>query len=460
MVVIILVFIILGLLAAASLVRSRDGSAERDQTIARLNLAAQALEQYAASAQRLPCPANPVTDTGDEVATGATCTHDAGTVPWKTIGLRHDDAFDAWARKISYRVYTGNKGSLTQAGGVSMVQCDVVEPTPGGTTGAGSAGGMCRTNPDPYLRDTLPAEYLQNKGLTLNDSGTAHTDAAYVLISHGVTGLGGYTISGAKLSNVAIGDETSHTQATGPFRIRAFSDSDTSATANGHFDDLLVYRRLPELVKRIGLEARDWPELGATSTSITFDTPTLTTALGTAPSPGDTGRNTFNVGTTNISGFTGTSTATNLSFETLGGAGGIGVFGNGNLVTSGGAGEFIRIDLLDGARYFGLTLNDFGTYTDAGGNGFTEKVELRFYSLGALVGAPIVKSGCRTDGGLASFVAITPGLTFNRVELRALPATSPTASSGATGFLLSAIQACPSSGLCVTSLTTPGNLCP
>jgi len=46
----------------------------------------------------------------------------------------------------------------------------------------------------------------------------------------------------------------------GPFTARAFSDPDIAADNMSHFDDLLVYRRLPDLVKRINLSARDWPD--------------------------------------------------------------------------------------------------------------------------------------------------------------------------------------------------------
>ena len=139
---VLIVLVLLGVLATYVLSRIATSSGDDTQTTTRLAAAAEALEAFASSALRLPCPADPTADTGQEVPTAvgaATCSFPEGTVPWRTVGLKRDDAFDSWGRKISYRVYTGNAGSLTQPGGVSMVNCDTVEATPGGTTAV--AGG-------------------------------------------------------------------------------------------------------------------------------------------------------------------------------------------------------------------------------------------------------------------------------------------------------------------------------
>ncbi|MGZ5032770.1 MAG: hypothetical protein ACXWAC_06190 [Usitatibacter sp.] len=458
LVLVIFVVIMVLLLATSGLSRISSSVDAESQTVAKLASAAAALEQFAATTGRLPCPADPGADTGDEVlASVATCTFGEGTVPWKVLAMRRDDAFDAWARKISYRVYTGNKGSLTQPQGVSMVECDTVEPSPGGTTaGAGSAGGLCNSSADPYQRNTTPDQYFSGKGLSLNDSGVAHDDVAFVLISHGVTGLGGYTSSGVRL-DLPKADELGNTKETGAFTIRPFSDSDTSATAPTHFDDLLAYRTLPDLVKRAGLTARDWPET-ATTTAL-FNGAAVAAAVGHAVTPGDLGLNNLAIGGARLSGFSGSNAATDLSFDINAAGEGIGIAGNGsNLVTDAG-GEFIRIDLTNGAAAFAATLNDFGTYSISG-TLFTEQAEFRFFSSGALVGSPIVKAGCRADGGLASFSMI-PDAGFDRVEIRALAATSASAATSATGFLLSEINACASaSGTCKTSLAASSNNCP
>jgi hypothetical protein len=222
------------------------------------------LEAYAASAQRLPCPANPALDNGVEVPNPldpAGCSIPDGTLPWLTIGLRREDAYDPWGRKLSYRVYTGNKGSLTQPGGVSMVNCDLIEPSPGGTTSvSGALGGLCEPGATIQDRNTTTDQFLNGKGLDLTDMDQPiFHDVAYVIVSHGASGYGGYTISGARL-DMPSGDEKKNCDPNGPFTIKAHSDPDTNYSSSQHFDDYLAYRRIDDLVRRIGLYARDWPE--------------------------------------------------------------------------------------------------------------------------------------------------------------------------------------------------------
>jgi type II secretory pathway pseudopilin PulG len=268
LIAVILVLVMVGLFATSVLRRVAASGDEASETLRRLAAGADALEQFAAINARLPCPANPATNDGGEVITGgniAKCDFPEGTIPWRTLGMKFDDALDSWGRKVSYRVYTGTNsvGSLTQPGGISMVECDTLETVNGDATSvSGALGGLCYpiTDPDPLRRrSTLPANFLAGKGLSLDDFGTSHSDVAYVLISHGATGLGGYTVSGIRL-DLPSGAERNNTQDTGAFTIRAFSDPDVAADNSAHFDDLLFYRTLPDLVKRTNLSARDWPE--------------------------------------------------------------------------------------------------------------------------------------------------------------------------------------------------------
>jgi type II secretory pathway pseudopilin PulG len=458
LILVILIFIIVGFLAIAALKRVTSSGDERNETQRRLAAGAAALEQFAASNARLPCPANPAVNDGVEVQAGAaTCTYPEGTVPWKTLAMKYEDAFDAWERKISYRVYTGNAGSLTQAGGVSMVECDLNDPGSGNTTAsAGGLGGLCVSDADPYKRSTTSTKFLAGKGLTLNDVGTAHGDVAYVLISHGSTGLGAYTVSGARL-DLPAGDERDNTKENGSFTIKAFSEPDVEATSNQHFDDLLVYRTLPDLVKRIGLEAREWPDL--TTSSVTFDNATVAAAAGHAVTPGDIGAATLDFGSARVSGYSGGSTATNLSFDTAGSTEGVGVAGNPSNLLSNHSDEWLKIELAQGASKFAVTLNDFGTY-DYGGKTYTEQVQFSFFLAGAAVGSPVVKAGCRADGGLASY-SMTPAGTFDSVEVRPLWATSPPSDQYYTGLLVSEVVACASSvANCKTGLSSGANDCP
>src|SRR5688500_12741458 len=126
---VILVLLIVGILASIAYLR-RGAQGERlAQDARRFEAVQTSLVQFISANGRLPCPANPALDTGDElpvVPTG-TCSFPQGSVPWKTLGAKRDDAIDAWGWKISYRVYTGTAGSLTQPNGANMASCDTAE---------------------------------------------------------------------------------------------------------------------------------------------------------------------------------------------------------------------------------------------------------------------------------------------------------------------------------------------
>lgn len=465
-VIVILAILLTAFIAAFALSRMKSGTASQADTTTTLTAAAEALDQFASAQKRLPCPADPIATTGVEVlpAPGAaTCSFPAGTLPWQTLGLKAEAGYDAWGRKISYRVYTGNNGSFTQPNGINMVECDLVEPTTGNATPtAGSAGGLCVSNPDPLLRSTSADKFLAGKGLALTEDGVARDYVAYVLISHGATGLGGYTASGARL-DLPGGDERNNTDPTGPFTIRAFSDAETAATANSHFDDLLVYRTLPDLVKRAGLAARDWEEAAGPVGSALLNAASAAAALGqTSVSPGDLGASTLNLGSVTVSGFMGGAGASNLSLDSITLAGGtvvegFGVAGNfSNRMTSLG-GEYLQAQFPSAAGMFAVTLGDFGKYTFLGLT-FTEKVEFRFFS-GATQVASIIKGGCNTDGGLATFSLTAP--PFDSVQIRALASTTSTSTTGLTALLVSEVTACVAGATtCTTSLATTANTCP
>ena len=466
LILLIMVLLLVAFFAAYTVSRISTGGDDRAETQKRLAAAAAALERFAAANSRLPCPADPSATTGSEVqATAATCTFNAGTLPWLALGLNSDAGVDAWGRKLSYRVYTGNKGSFTQPGGVSMVECDTVEPSTGSITGvAASLGGLCVSNADPYQRSSSSEKFLSGKGLTVDDIDGTHNDVAYVVISHGGTGLGGWTVAGAQLTADGSNDEKNNAS-NGPYTIKAFSGADIEAVNALHFDDLLVYATIGNLVKRAGLEARNWPDT-ATS-SVTFDAATVAAAIGqTSVTPGDQGTNTIDFGSVTVTGYTGT-TPTNVSYDTNASGsptGGIGVAGNpisgfgfANLMSS-LSGEFLRFDFDEAGEKFAVTLNEFGIYSIFG-NSYIEQVQFKFY-LGTTLVTSITKAGCNTDGGLASF-SMTPGAVFNAVEIIPVAAQeSGGGSSLVSLFLVSEIKACTASTVnCRTSLTTGANTC-
>ena len=160
-----------------------------------------------------------------------------------------------------------------------MVRCDTDETVAAGdaTPASNGLGGLCvpyPDDPDLKLRTTIPGSFLgpngflAGKGLSLNDFGVNHPDVAFVLISYGATGLGAYTVSGVRLPlppngsppPSGDGDEYKNAQSTSTFAARAFSGPYDQANESIHFDDLLSYRTLPDLVRRANLSARVWPE--------------------------------------------------------------------------------------------------------------------------------------------------------------------------------------------------------
>ena len=439
-ILVILILVALAVLATVALNRQADSTAERQNTVASLAKAGAALDAFAGASGRLPCPANPAVDDGVEVPAGGTtnCANKDGTLPWATIGVRRDDAYDSWGHKISYRVYNGGADSLTQASGVSMVNCDIA------VDGGGPAGTICQAD-----HSTLAANFLSGKGLTVVDFGVTHSDTAYVVLSHGTTGLGSYTASGVQL-DLPKGDEKDNTKATGPFHIEAFSDPNTKYDDPSHFDDLLYYRSIIAVVNAAGLVARPWA--GALS-AVTFDKNTLAAALGSNPHT-DTGTSTIAFSNVTVSAFNSGGGAENISYIHGGGANdGIGgVNGGTNLVTSGGEG--LQLTFSADAQQLAFTLDNFKTTGTS-----AEQVELRFYevvgTIATLQGSPVTKPSCATDTQSESF-SVNPSVTFNRVEIRPVTATG----GGTSDFSLSEVRSCKSSATCQTMLASSGHTCP
>lgn len=404
-----------------------------------------ALVQFAAANSRLPCPATPTADTGDAAPTtaSATCTSPTGTVPWKTLGLRRDDAVDSAGWKISYRVYTG-AGSLTQAGGASMVDCDTVESAPAGLT----AAGLCKST-----KDTLDTQFFTGKGLTVTWFGTSVTDAAFVLISHGSSGLGAYTASSTPTQKTlpTNASELANTTATGPFVATSPSAASVGPSDATHFDDLLAYMKISDLVRQSGLSARDWPDPPPSGVqSSTMNSATVAAALGSTPTAGsDLGVSSLTFGNIQITGYTG-STAQNLTFAST--SDGIGTGGGAQLSIQSARGDSVRLDVAGAVTALGVTLNQFGT----SGVRF-ERVRFDFYNGTTLVSST-TKEACLAGNGATSFSINLGSTTFTRADIVPLTPVTPTA-GGSTTFYLASFATCTT-----TPCNSPGysvlNACP
>ena len=269
-------------------------------TEASLEKVTKALVSFVATHQRLPCPANPVAGAANPgwpdgvsplaLPASTSCIYPAGVVPWAALGLSAEDAVDEWGRLISYRVYDGTYG-LTQDTGASAANCDTdnvntpnVEPL---------ATGLCSTADDRH--DTLGSHFINytsfgatpsfSKGLKVFDFGPDQNTAnvnnvAFVLISHGASGLGGYTQFGVQVPGTTTSArDYANTQANPGFFIRqGVSSPDVLPGTTGFFDDVVSYMTLADLLTKAQVGARDWAELDEAPTITAATTANMTTA--------------------------------------------------------------------------------------------------------------------------------------------------------------------------------------
>jgi len=459
---VLLLFVVVAMVALLTLSRTKTAVDANTQTTTNLANAAAALEQFASASGRLPCPADPTKDDGLASPNGASvnCNFTQGVLPWSTIGMRRDDAYDAWGWKISYRVYSNVNGSMTQDLGASMVNCDTVQAF---TTrqAVDPATKLC-----PAAHDTLDTDFISGKGLSVTDFGTVHDGttatggAAYVLISHGVTGAGAYSAAGVRKDLPVSNVEKNNTKDTGPFTLQAASDPDLGVNDPNHYDDFLLYRTVADLAKRANLAARDWPD--DVLAGVRFDSPTVQAALGHSPGSGDLGVTSLTFPLATVSGFD-SSGAQDLTFVTgsttgLGGAG-----GSGNNLNS-SAGEGIRIDLTQKARRFAVTLGNFGTNSFFGFP-YAEQAKLEFFANGS--SSPyytVTVAACLSDPSLASFTIDTDpgnvGNVFDTVKITSEPTTFFIIASS---FNIAEFRTCTANGTCATTLDTgaapSGNHC-
>ena len=232
-----------------------DRTAQQQQTQVRMYRIQAALHAFAASHGRLPCPADgmDVNDRGYAAPNAASdiCASPDGTVPWGSLGLTKDDAFDAWGRKISYRVYAGPTG-MTRTRGADMTDCDTVEPAPVAPTPLSyDCTPAHNVRPGPGMDTYLDLDPNTRPGLTVRVGGIDQKQMAWVLVSHGASGMGAWLPGGARMALPASADEQANTQpppAVYVQREEATVDLDP-ATDAAHFDDLLRFETIAQLIQ-------------------------------------------------------------------------------------------------------------------------------------------------------------------------------------------------------------------
>lgn len=266
--VIIAVFMAMGTV----MFRGVAAAQKRSVTASRLATVDAALLQFVQLNRRLPCPADgrvagSMAGAGLEAPVGGgVCTNlqRYGVVPWASLGISEADASDGWDRRITYRVHAALAAAT---GALDMSWCD-----PAGT--GGPSGGPCNTacTNSALASCTTPANYLVGKGLTVNEVKTdaagvttstavmtpPNTGAAYILISHGETGGGGYLNSGviSPTSATADSDEEKKNYADLVFQPYYVDGAINDVGGAGHFDDIVSRISVMALASKAGLGPR------------------------------------------------------------------------------------------------------------------------------------------------------------------------------------------------------------
>ena len=227
-----IVLVIVGIAAAMVIGASGTMLDTQKRKAARntLDSADAALANFVAVHKRLPCPAdgriaNGALNAGVEVLAAAPATGACnaaiqafGVLPWVTLGLGEGDAIDPWNGRLSYRVDPQLAAAPPLASLMDMSSCD-----PSATGVANPANGACKAAVAPCASSaacTAPALFLANKGLdvwngqnaaagwNLRQNNRANgSGAAYVLISHGPSGVGAYHNNGVyqATGNIPLG---------------------------------------------------------------------------------------------------------------------------------------------------------------------------------------------------------------------------------------------------------------
>jgi hypothetical protein len=227
------------------------------------------LVQHVMQKRRLPCPADGRIQSGtagagvESIAAGV-CTlpnqQQFGVVPWVSLGIGEGDATDGWDRRLTYRVHP----TLVADDIMDMSQCD-----PAGSadpTGAGACVPNCTaaavaacTRPSKYLGEGA----LPDKGFTVKNIVGADvmappaTGAAYVVISHGESGGGGYLGSGTRAtSSTTDGLEEAKNYADLAVQAYYVDDATSDVAGNNHFDDLVSRPSVLTVINKAALGPR------------------------------------------------------------------------------------------------------------------------------------------------------------------------------------------------------------
>lgn len=476
-----LVIVVLLALVAVFFAREATQPAEsldrREVTDARMRRVADALVTFAALNRRLPCPAE-----GNDTALGApgdagsanpdsataSCASPAGTVPWKTLALRREDALDGWGRKLSYRVHAGTTAvplasGLTVADGVNMTSCNAslgaaLDATLGGNS-------SCKSGTPP---PNTPAQFLAVRGnlLVVNEPAGARNGNAFVLISHGESGAGAYQAEivaggGSRLAAPTNAGEVANTGAGGTYSNLARSAPGVMPADAAHFDDIVAYMSLADLTARAKLKERSWSQfaLGTTFTQSAVEAAASASNIDDTQNTGQTSLAMGGFLITATSSSTPTPGVLNIGFREQDGIGGIGIIGGGS--SSGDLnsafGERLTFQLGAGSEFqqVDVALNAFEVLDF--GFGILERAEISLWKDSTQLQATALNAWHDDSEASRCRFELVPTLVFDRIDVRPLTRNGD---GGSTRFTVAAIKACnEADASCTTSVSGARN-CP
>ncbi|HET7728788.1 MAG TPA: type II secretion system protein [Usitatibacter sp.] len=198
-----------------------------------------ALQAYMVRAGRLPCPAVETNTPGDatyglEAPTPGTCTGTTGldgvafrgVVPWKTLGMTTETAFDGWGRQLTYAVTSTatNLTTATLSGLQGSLTLHTTAPVALGLPATGNQINACST--------------------TANDN-VCNAAAAVMLVSFGPNSFGAYNVTGVRSPLPTSASEVENTDADRNFVL---------AEPSANFDDIVVPMSPGELLAPLYLQ--------------------------------------------------------------------------------------------------------------------------------------------------------------------------------------------------------------
>jgi prepilin-type N-terminal cleavage/methylation domain-containing protein len=264
-ILVVLIIFAVVIAMAAAVTRGIAASQQQSLTVTRLGTVDAAIVQFVAAQKRMPCPADgtlasTANNAGLEIqdATNGCNAQTNGVVPWRTLGLTELDATDGWYRRFTFRV----DPLLGVTGHMDMSYCDPVGSE------ATNPAAICNTSctSSSLGSCTPPVHFLQGKGLIIqNLAGTVVMDpaaapptgAAYVTISAGPSGGGGY-LSGGTLgvSSSTDGTKEQLNYASAAITTTYYDDTIVATPGTGHFDDLVSRPSVYTVISKAALGPR------------------------------------------------------------------------------------------------------------------------------------------------------------------------------------------------------------